>query len=136
MVVDALTSSFAASSGRNSKDFFLRSPAVFNPSTARLKNGSTSSSTISSRKTASGSNASFVRMTQSLNDWSLLMALPQLDLEPTLDASAIKGCELAHNTRNPLRTLGFSAGYMPPSEIIQRRNARSTPQHISWRAQM
>jgi len=75
-VVSGQTCSFAAaSSGRSSSLPLRRSAPSVRPSTARLRYGRTSSSTISSRKTASGSNASFDRMTQSSNGLSLLMAI-------------------------------------------------------------
>ena len=81
MVVSAATASFAAaSSGRNSSLPFLASDEVVNPSTARVRYGNTSSSTMSSRNTASGSKASFDRMMQSSNDGSLLMILHLIDL--------------------------------------------------------
>lgn len=81
MVVSALITSFAAtSSGRNSRLPFLPSEGVVRPSTARLRYGNTSSSTMSSRNTASGSKASFDRMMQSSNEGSLLIVLHPTDL--------------------------------------------------------
>jgi hypothetical protein len=97
MVVEATMASFA-SSGCNCISFRPLSAASVKPSTAKLKYGSTSSSTMSSRKTASGSNASFAKMTQSLNFWSLLMALLSIMRTLTLRAQSNQCCEAAHMT--------------------------------------
>ena len=86
------------SSGRNCISFRPLSAESVKPSTARLKYGSTSSSTMSSRKTASGSNASFPKMTQSVNVWSLLMALLSIMRTLTLRAPSNQCCEAAHMT--------------------------------------
>ena len=97
MVVEATVASFA-SSGRSCISFRPLSAESVKPSTARLKYGSTSSSTMSSRKTASGSNASFPKMTQSVNVWSLLMALLSIMRTLTLRAPSNQCCEAAHMT--------------------------------------
>jgi len=96
MVVSGLIGSFAAaSSGRNSSWPFLPSRAVVSPSTSRLRYGRTSSSTMSSRNTASGSKASFDRITQSSNaSLSLLMALLQRTGRPTGDYRDLTLCLL------------------------------------------
>ena len=74
VVSGAISSLAAISSGRSSSlPFFCSAPSV-RPSTARLRYGRTSSSTMSSRNTASGSNVSRSRMTQSSNALSLLIS--------------------------------------------------------------
>lgn len=68
------------------------------PSTARLRLGRTSSSTMSSWKTASGSNVSLSRTTQSVNVGSALMVSVSVDLQTTLDSPGATCCENPHKT--------------------------------------
>ena len=100
-MVSGDTSSFAAtSSGRSSSLPFFPSAEVVRPSTARLRYGSTSSSTISSRNTASGSKASFDRIVQSSKFESLPIGLsPELAGRLTVCSCSAGLCEPTHSSR-------------------------------------
>lgn len=101
IVVDGSMTWFCTVSSDGISNLRLDLPSnSVSPSTARLRRGRTSSSTMSSRKTASGSNASFSRMTQSSKVWFLLMALLPPGVGNTVGRSPFPGCEAAHKTIN------------------------------------
>lgn len=108
MTVDAGMGSLAASSARSSSLPRERSPELVRPSTARLKHGKTSSSTMSSRNTASGSKASLSSTMQSVKACSLLMGLLHERQGTTVDECAARCRESFHRRAKRLGASSFS----------------------------